>query len=421
MSRPVWIAAACVLLLKLGLLVLWGDRTPIFDEAGYLKTGAAVATWLSGGTGDPSVIGRIAWHNPGYGAIATMFALLGDTSGWGLRLLQAVAGVHTGLCVHALLVRRISNRGALIGASVVWLHPSMLFFGLTVWPVALTTWCLAAATLALDDFSRLPRSRGRATAVGWTVAPLPFLAPQALLLLPLIALVAHRIQPRSVGTVLGPVLALWLPWSVAASIALGSPTPMDFASRETIALGNNPHIPAGRGSSFDHADSLGLLRAQVADTCGDAADAKRVRCDATVYGRIAATTIRESPFRAVARSFVRVIEAYGPDTFLPRHLRDVRAFPDPVGERVLGAVERTLSVLQLLLVLGILAGCANLRGRRDTAALMVAVGLWTLGIALTIGATRLRQPALPWIIVATLTTLYPARPLERRTDGHVSG
>jgi len=421
MRRPVWVAAAAVALLKIVLLVLWGDRVPIYDEAGYLKTGEAVAAWLTGGTGDPSVLGRIAWHNPGYGVLATLFATIGDSAGWGLRLLQLVAGVHTGLCVHALLVRRVRRSGALIGALIVWLHPSMLFFGLALWPVALATWCLAAGTLALDDFARAPNSRGRAVAAGWTLAPLPFLAPQALLLLPLLAAVAYRIQRRSLASVLGPTLALWLPWSLAASVALGMPTPMDFASRETVALGNNPHIPAGRGSSFDQTDAIRLLRADVADVCGDGVDAARVRCDARTYGNIARRTIRESPFGATARSFVRVLEAWSTDTFLLRHLADERAFARPPPKGVVQVLHAGLTGLQSALILGFLIAAVNPRRRRDVGALAVAVGLWTVGIALTVGATRLRQPALPWIVVAALTSLYPSRPERRRDDGDVSG
>ena len=422
--RKVWIAAAAVLGLKLLLLALWGERAPIFDEAGYLKTARAVSIWLTGGAGDPSVLGRIAWHNPGYGLIASFFATLGDDSGWGLRLLQAVAGVHTGLCVHALLARRISGAGAMLGAAIVWLHPSMLFFGLTLWPVALATWCVAATTLAVDDLARNPRSRARAASVGWTFLPLPFLAPQALLLTPLLAAVVYRIQRRALPSALGPFLAFWLPWSVAVSVALGAITPMDFAGRETFALGNNPHIPLGRGSSFDEPDSLGLLRGQVADVCGDAMDAARVRCDAATYGKIARRSVGEEPAAAAARALLRVIEAYGPDRFLLRHLRDERAFPEPPPSGVLKGLSLGMTALQVLLILGVLVSAANPRGRRDTAALMVAVGLWTIGIALTIGATRLRQPALPWIVVATLTTLYPALPTQdrsRRPHGHVPG
>jgi len=419
--KPVWVAAGAVALLKIVLLVAWGERTPIFDEAGYLKTGEAVAAWLTGGTGDPSVLGRIAWHNPGYGAVATLFAGVGDTGGWGLRILQGIAGVHTGLCVYALLVRRIRPVGALVGALVVWLHPSMLFFGVALWPVTFTTWCVAAGTLALDDFARAPNSRGRAATVGWTFAPLPFFAPQALLLLPLLGVIARRIQRRSLAAVLGPTLVLWLPWALAASVALGVPTPMDFASRETVALGNNPHIPAGRGSSFDHADSLRLLRAEVGDTCGDARDAARVRCDARAYGAIARATVRDAPAAAIARSFLRVLEAWSTDTFLLRHLDDPRAFPERPPAAVTSVLHAGLTGLQSVLILGFLIAAANPRGRRDTAALVVAVGVWTLGIALTIGATRLRLPALPWIVVAALTTLYPARPGIRRDDGHVPG
>lgn len=419
--KPIWVAALAVTGLKLALLIAWGDRAPIFDEAGYLKTAEAVAAWLTGGTGDPSVLGRIAWHNPGYGVLATVFAGVGDTGGWGLRLLQLVAGVHTGLCVHTLLARRIAPSGAIIGALVVWLHPSMLFFGLTLWPVSLATWCLTAGTLALDDFARSPNSRGRAAVAGWTLAPLPFLAPQALLLLPLLGVVAYRIHRRSPATILGPTLALWLPWSLAASVALGAPTPMDFASRETFALGNNSHIPAGHGSSFDHADSLGLLRAEVADLCGDAGDADRVRCDARSYGAIARREIAAQPGAAVARAALRIIEGWSTDTFLVRHLRDSRAFPNPPSAALVARIDDILTGAQLLLVLLFLVAAANPRRRTDTATIVVAVGLWTLGIALTIGATRLRQPALPWIVVAALTTLYPSRPSTGSSNGDVSG
>ncbi len=373
MTRRVRIAAGAVLALKLFLIFAWGDRTPIFDEAGYLKTAAAVAAWLGGGDGTPAVLGRIAWHNPGYAGLVTAFGVLGDTTGLCVRIVQALAGVHTGWCVHTLLARRVAPSGALLGAMVVWLHPSMLFFGLALWPVALVTWGLAVATLAADDFVRSPDSRRRATALGWAIAPIPFFAPQALLLLPLVSGLVLRVRRRLLHLVLGPLAALWIPWALAASMALELPTPMDFAGRETLAIGNNPWVPPGRGSSFNDRDSLGLLRGHAGDICGDGHDAERVRCDARVYGALARRTALKDPVAAAARALIRVGEAWGTDTFLPRHLRDPRAFPTvPLG---VGAVDGGLVFLHGALLIATLGALVNPRRRRDVAMFLVAAAL----------------------------------------------
>ena len=162
------------------------------------------------------------------------------------------------------------------------------------------------------------------------------------------------------------------------------------------------------------------MRSSVKQACRGLEQAAEVRCEAHNYEEIARKTISDDPSAALARVALRVVEAWSPDRFVVRHLHDPRAFPagPPLGTSAVRAVGLGVHVLALI-ALGLLL--VNGRRRRDVALLAAAVALWTLGPASTVGATRLVVPALPWIVVGGLSSLYPSRTSRRRTHGDVSG
>ena len=390
---PLPVAFGLVAVVHVALLVAWGSPEPLHDELGYVKTGELVADQLRGGV-DPSVLGRVAWHNAGYSALFVGAELLFGDARLPLRLLQLLVGLLAGLLVFHGLRRRVPRALALAGALVVWLHPSLLFFRLTFWPVSLAVLLTSAVALCALRLAEAPDDPGRQWELGLSLAPLPFFAPQALALVPiLLAWPGLRRAPR----VLGPLLALWLPWMVAVSLALGTFAPIDLAGPRNLALGNHPAIAEGRGSLWGDPEGKAALQAELESACPQASQADRVRCEVAESIRLARATATADPGAALSRAGLRLVETWLPDRFLVRHLEELGR-PPPVVLPVL------LLVLHLLVLAAALLG---LRTREGRVAWIGAVA-WCVPVLLTVGFTRLRQPLLPWLVVAGVLGLAEA-------------
>jgi len=403
-TRRVWlplpIAFALVAALHVALLVLWGDPEPLHDELGYLKTGQQAAAALTG-DGDPAALGRVAWHNPVYGALFAVAGLVFDDPALPVRLLQVLAGLLSGLLLFHGLRPRAGDRVALIGAAVLWLHPSLVFFRLSFWPVSMAVLLTSAVALCVLRLADAPDERGRQWELGLALAPLPFFAPQALALLP--ALLVWP-GPRRAGRVLGPLLVLWVPWMVAASLTLGTFTPMDLAAPSNLALGNHDAVAPDRGSLWGDAAGKAELQADLDAACGQPDQADRIRCEAAESVRLARAAVARAPGAAAERAALRLVETWQPDTFLVRRLRERGLAPPPV-------LDVGLAVLLVALVGAALAGLRTREGR----AAWLAVVLWCVPVMLTVGFTRLRQPLLPWLVVAAVFGL--AGPAARARKG----
>ncbi len=372
-------AFLAVAALEVGLLHAWRDPALFFDEQGYA---ALRDDWR-----------RLALHNPGYGVVALLLeapALI--------RVVQLAAGLLTGLVVFHALRRRVDPKWALAGAVVVWTHPSHLFFRLTLWPVALATALVAVVLLCVLRLAEDPDDPDRQWALGLAYAPLPFFAAPALALAPAALLWPGR---RRAGRVLGPLLVVWLPWAAALSINLGTVAPMDLVGPCNVAMGNHPGIAADRGSLWGDREGRLAFEAERDDACADAAGASReeARCHAGWCAGVARSTIADAPGAALRRAALRVAETWRPGTFAVRHLPLVGR-PDP---RPLAI---GLAVLHALIVLAALSGLRTREGR----AAWLALALWTLPIALTVGFTRARQPLLPVLVFAA----FVARGRERK-------
>ena len=387
---PLPVTFAVVAALHLALLIAWGSPAPLHDELGYARTGQLVADGLLQG-GDPELLGRVAWHNPGYGGLFVAASLLPGDGQLVMRLLQVAAGLLAGLLVFHGLRRRVSPAWALAGAMAVWLHPSQLFFRVSFWPVAVATLLTAAVALCALRLAEAPDEPGRQWELGLALAPLPFFAPQALALIPGLLLWPG---PRRAPRVLGPLLALWLPWMVAVSLALGTFTPIDLAGPRNLVLGNHPAVAEHRGSLWGDPGGKGLLQVELDAACGQDRQAARVRCEALESKRIARRTALEAPGAAVRRAGLRLLETWQPDRFLPRRLREL----DRPGAEGLALL---LLLLHFALVGAALAGLGRPEGRAAWAGVL----LWCVPVLLTVGFTRLRQPLLPWLVVAAVVGL----------------
>ncbi len=404
-----------VLLAVVGLhllaLVAWGDAAPIYDESGYLRAGEEVARWLrctAGVWSGPlcaeatvSALGRLAWHNPGYAALFPLAALLPGSAAVWIRLLQVGAGLAAGAATGAVLRRVTSDRVALLGAAVVWLHPVQIFYRLTLWPVALATLGVALFTLGVVRLAEQRSSAARGWQLGGTLLVLVFVWPQALALVPFVGLWTLRLGAPTSGRVLGPLAVVWLPWVLALSVLLGRPTAMDLASAENAALGNNPFIATGRGSSLHDPEAMEQVTFEAGVGCPQNDALALLRCRAQRYDGIARTTITADPGAALARAGLRLSETWRPDDFVARHLADRRVFdsPSPAWSALVRGLVGAAEVAVLLAAA--LAALVALRDRRIEA-LMLAVLVTTAPVLLTVGLTRLRQPMLPWIVIAAL-------------------
>jgi hypothetical protein len=401
-SRP-WVplvaAFVAVAVLEVALLVAWGSPPPLHDELGYVKTGQEVAAWLQG-EGEPSALGRVAWHNPGYASVFVVGELLPGGSGLFLRLLQAFAGLLTGLLAFHGLRRRLPRRWALAGAAVLWLHPSMLFFRLALWPVALATLLTTAVMFCCLRLAEAPDDVRRQRELGLVLAPLPFFAPQALALLPGLLLWPGW---RRSARVLAPTLLLWIPWMFIVSATLGTFSPMDLAGPSNVVLGNHPAIAEGRGSLWGDPQGKAVLESEVDEACPDRGRADRVRCEAAWSAATARRTVAEAPAAALARGALRLKETWEPDRFLVRHLRELERGPP-------GLLAPLMVGLHVLLLACALLGLMTREGRLALA----GAALWCAPVLLTVGFTRLRQPLLPWLVLAATCGVHAAVRRDQR-------
>ncbi len=410
----------CVVGLHVLALVAWGSPAPIYDESGYLQGGEEIARWVRCSTGlwtgaecaasSADSLGRLAWHNPGYSALFPIAALLPGPAALWIRLLQVFAGLAAGAATYALLRRWRSDSVALVGALVVWLHPVQIFFRLTLWPVALATLGAILVALLAVRLAEAPGRVRRARQLGLALLLLVFVWPQALALVPFVAVFALRLGRPAARRVLGPLVLIWLPWALLVSLVLGRPSAMDLAAAENAALGNNPWIADGRGSALHDPEAVRALAAEAEAGCPDANGVERLRCRSRKQDAIARESIASDPAAALKRAGLRLVETWHPDEFVARHLADDRVLVHPLrgprAQSTIGSIVRVAEVLVLLAAA--LAALGALRDRR-VAAFMGAVLITSLPVLLTVGLTRLRQPMLCWIVIAALLVVSRAQ------------
>jgi len=390
-SRPALVIAfVAVAAVQVLLLRAWGEPPLLYDEAGYELATEAVAGWAGDGFGAPlpPEVGRVALHNPGYAVALGVVRWTTGATAAPMRVLQALIGLLSGLVLFHALRRRVPDGWALTGALALWLHPSALFFRLTLWPTAAATGLVALAVLCALRLADDVEDRGRQWALGLVFAPLPFVAAPALALLP--ALLVWP-GPRRGWRVAAPFLALGIPWAAAVSITVGSFSPMDTSAACNLALGNHDLVAADRGSLWGDPEGRAAFEALRGDACPQTDALARIRCEARWCGDVARTTVTSDPGAAGVRAARRGFETWRTDTFAPRHL-DALGFPRSLALRSL-----LMGVHLALLGLALL----GLRTREGRAA-WAAVGLWTVPALLSVGFTRVRQPLLPVLVFAAV-------------------
>lgn len=397
----------------MGLLLAWGDRPLLFDEESYRRAAEALAAWVRAGLpgGDLEGPGRVAWHNPGYGLVLGGLSLLGADPVSAMRWLQLLAGLLSGVLLYRTLEPRTGPGPAIAATAALWLHPSMLFFGLTLWPTTLATLGTSALLFTAARWQARPDAPARQWELGAALAVLPFFASGALLLLPAVAL---WVRPERWPRVLGPAALVLVPWCLALSLQVGAFVPLDLAAARNLALGNTEWVAEGRGSLWGDPQNKAPLLQKLEDDCGPGVDALRLACEQRWARREVRRWVGAHPGAAASRAALRVVETWASDTFLPRHLHHAVPFPGgpPPGAAAIGHATSAAHAAVLLLLL--LVGVATHRMAR-LRPLLIGVALWTLPAFLAIGMTRLRQPALVWILAGA--ALVFARVRDRRVSG----
>ncbi|HMB51917.1 MAG TPA: hypothetical protein VKU40_01285, partial [Thermoanaerobaculia bacterium] len=222
--------------------------------------------------------------------------------------------------------------------------------------------CVGVALLAL----RTPaaRSGGRlalaATGTGAVVGLAVLTHAAAALLLAVVPLwLAFAVQGRrrkavAAGLALVAALAFVAPWQATLTAHEGRFVPLATLGGFNLALGNNPWVPSGYGSSWGHEASKAKLRRALEDRArqGDG-EAANWASEATAF---AGEEIRRRPGAALGRTFERLWMLWSPDAFPLRHLAQATYPPPPLAVAALLAlavVGAYLAVLALV-TLGLL-------------------------------------------------------------------
>lgn|GEM_PF-1923792 len=403
--RPLGIALGLAIGVRAVLFFISPDHTSSAGNEGFLIRAEVVVGWLSASpssTSPDNPLFALFWHAPGYSLLVAIASFVFAEPGTLLAALQSLAGVGTGLVVYLLLVRHLSAAFALLGALVIWLHPSMLYFEQQISAVSLCTFLctlLAWRMLALLDAPGDSRLQWQ---LGLTLAPLPWLATGGLALVLLVGALGPR---GSAGRCLGPALAFWLPAMLVTSLWLGMWTPLSLDVPTRVALGNNPVIGVGQGSLLGNPEALVVFSGVMEDKCGEGWTRPRLRCEARAARQIVIATSLDDPSSVLRRVVFRLIETWGPD----RGLLDALQSSGLDGEGGARIWQLLVALVLLPLHLGLLVGLAfamiSSYRRREVRFLLLATLAWTTPVLFSVGATSLRQPTLPWVLCASLLAI----------------
>ena len=403
--RPLAIGFGVAAVLRVVLFVIFAEPAALSADEGYLAAADGVVQWLgsapgSGGVENPLL--ALFWHNPAYSALVALFALVFGDPWAALAVVQSVCGLVSGLLVFALLSRSVSRPFALAGAACLWLHPSVLFFEHQVSSVSLSTVLCAALAYTTSRLADDPQSAPLQWRVGLALLPLPWLGSGGLLLVPVVAAVTSR---NAWLRCIGPAVALWMPAMVFASLWLGMLTPLSLDAPTRVALGNNPLVRVGQGSLLGNPEASSAFRSAIEEKCGRDWSRAQLRCGARSARRVVTATVASNPSAAVRRAVFRVLQTWVPD----RGLADSLQSSGREGEGRSRLWRLIVALLLTPLHLGLLAGLAvailNVRRSPQLRFLLLAIFAWTLPVVFSVGATSLRQAALPWLLSASLLGL----------------
>jgi hypothetical protein len=402
-DRRLLILVAVTVGLRLLLEALWPFERCVRDECMYLFTAERMAE----GMGMTPSNGWI-WAPAHIFLLAVVHKL---TLGYAavLKVPQALFCGVAVVTLHRLGQRVVGERGALFGAWIYALHPTIVFFATRLWSetVYATLLLLALLTL-LKARDGLP---WRAALTGALVGLCVLLRGVATYMLPLfvLGLVWGRLRERrawgqGAGLMLAAVLVV-SPYSLYASHKFDTFIISDRTMGQMMWLGNNDFPPF----TFDYGNgqlskrNYDALAATGREHCAPKEEpVERDRCE-TAAGK---AWIRDNPEEFLGRVPLRLAQLFNPNSFLTRHLRQGgwKNLPQVVDELICWLVV----LASFLTVLGSALGA----WARRSGPYLLVVGLTTAYHLAAVGAlaglSRYRVPLdVIWLPFAGLFLASP--------------
>lgn len=424
--------------LALRLLVLaWvaPETPPLFDEESYLLRASAYSQALSQTVrGEPLPAGTL---RQAYGeghwpplhplSLGVVRAVTGGGSG-AARLFVVLLSALTTAFVFRLTWAlgspgRTRRRAAWAAALLHLASPTFVAYSHYLWAeTTLGLLCVGVALLALRTPATASGGRLALAATGTAVvvglAALTHAA--AALLLAVVPLwLAFAVAGRwrkavAAGFALVAALAVVAPWQATLTAHEGRFVPLATLGGFNLALGNNPWVPSGYGSSWGHEASKAKLRRALEDRArqggGDASD---WASEATAF---AGDEIRRRPGAALGRGFERLWMLWSPDAFSLRHLVHATYPPPPLAVAALLGLAVVGAYLALLAL--VVFGLLGAPWRPTAGQLLVAAMVLALAVPPVLTVATSRHHLVPLLLllpaagrgVALLLAWRAARP-----------
>lgn len=437
MSAPdrglAWIVGVSLVLRLAAYLWVLGAEVPLlFDEQGYFDRAVAwhdlFVGWVQGEGWSQDAWAQaygLGHWPPLHSMLLAVVFLVGGPSVALARGVPVVLSVLTTLWVYRVGRRLVGEPGARAGA---WLHavyPTFIVYSHLLW--AETTYCFlllvtVGATLralgAPAESTRLQSATWAGLGLGLTAltkaAALPYLLAVPVWL-------GIRLRRRSQVSVapwvlLAVALSTIFPWQMALFEAEQRPVALSTLGGFNLALGNNPWVPPGLGSSWGHETSKAqLMEALRDDAARQSVDGPPVPWEAVAMP-FAWRVIVDEPWTFAVRGLERLRMLWAPDFFPLRHL--FKAVYPPLAPKLVGVLAMVGVTSYFVLTALILWGLFDRRLSRPLGLVVLLVVVGMALPAVSIGMSRLHMPLLVLLLpIAGRSLIYRwrGRPFPRRT------
>ncbi len=414
-------AASLGLRLLVCAVIMRTDVPLLYDEAGYFDRALAFRELYfgflgGGGTSEDSwsrAYGSGHWPPLHPMVMATGLAIFGPEVAVA-RLLSVLISALTTSLIFRLTLTLASSRAAWAAALLHLAYPTFVAYSHYLWSettaIALG---ISGLTLAVATAGSRPGRRKtlRAALTGIVCGLGALTRPASLPMVFVIPLwLAYsardwRSRRATAAVALAAGLAMLLPWATLASSREETLVPLSTLGGYNLALGNNPWVPAGYGSSWGHEESKTSLHNRLQEV----AQSDSIGWEKAAY-LVARDEIREKPKLFLARVGERLQMLWAPDFFPLRHLFSAvyPPLPKPIAGLLAGLGITSYFGLMMLTVLGLSDRGLSHRG--------LLLGLLATGLvlpALTFGMSRLHLPLVALMLPAAGCGLAQILPEKR--------
>ncbi|MEM7349343.1 MAG: glycosyltransferase family 39 protein [Acidobacteriota bacterium] len=388
--------------------VTWADVPLLYDEATYFDRAVAFSQIygdLARGRAPEDEVWQRAYgegHWPPLHAmlLALGLTIAGPTVAAARFVMTLVAAATTPLVFHC--TRQLAGtRTAWVAAGIFSVYPTLLAFSHYLWSETTAIFVLLVAlhwTLRAAAASE-PRRVGRHAALAGAALGLASLtrAPNLpfLLVVPM-WLAARRGQRHgrlAAAATFGAGLLMLLPWQALAGAQEGRFVPVSTLGGYNLALGNNPWVPEGYGSSWGHEPSKARLHAELRDLTED----RSISWGEAGY-ILARQEILARPGAFLRRSLTRLRMLWAPDFFPARH--GFHAVYPPLAPTLAGALFLLSTVFYFALLVLAVIGLASRAGLAHRSLLLALVASGMLLPAATLSISRLHLPLMVLLLPA---------------------